>query len=432
METVWLEFALIVLGIVANGFFAGAEIALVSSRTSRLTQLAHTGSRGAAIALKLKEAPDIFLATIQIAITVVGTLASALAGATAVDVLTPRLSVLGAWAQPVALAMVILVITYVSLVVGELAPKAVALRDPERVAAATARVILWIGRLAATAVRLLTASTNALLRLLGISMTPQSVFVSEDEVRYLLREGTARGVFDKVEQELVENVFRFTDTTVRELMVPRVNIQGLEITTPPDEVLAHATAIGHSWLPVYRGSVENTVGLVSIKDLLATLVAGRPLDLVELAREPLFVPESAFVSRLLRELQRTRYHLAMVVDEYGGLVGLVTVDDVVGRIVGEIRERPDGPGETPILKLPDGGALVDGTARIDDLRRRLDIAIEESPAYTTVAGFILTALNAIPAAGTSLTRDGYRFTVVELDGPRIAKVRIEPVRSSPA
>jgi putative hemolysin len=163
----------------------------------------------------------------------------------------------------------------------------------------------------------------------------------------------------------------------------------------------------------YRGSVENTVGVVSIKDLLNAFVAGRRLELINLAREPLFVPESADVSRSLRELQRMRHHLAMVVDEYGGIVGLVTVEDAVGRIVGEIRES--GRGEAPFVRLPDGSSL--------------GIPIEESPEYTTVAGYILTSLNAMPAVGATMTRDGYRWTVLQMDGPRIAKVKIEPVRS---
>jgi putative hemolysin len=425
METVWLEVSLIVLGIIANGFFAGTEIALVSSRKSRLTQLAQTGNIGASVALKLKDGPDSFLATIQIAITVVGTLASAVGGATAVEVLTPRLSILGGWAEPAALGIVILCITYFSLVIGELAPKAIALRNPERFAAFGARPILWLSRMAGGAVRLLTASTNVLLRVIGVSSTPESVFVSEDDVRYLVREGAARGVFEKVEQELVENVFRFTNTTVRELMVPRMKIQGLEVTTPPDEVLSKAAAIGHSWMPIYRGSVENIVGVVSIKDLLKAFVGGRRLELVDLAREPLFVPESADVSRLLRELQRMRQHLAMVVDEYGGIAGLVTVEDAVGRIVGEIRESDRG--EAPFVRLPDGAILIDGTARVEEVTRSLGIPIEESPEYTTVAGYILTSLNTMPTVGATMTRDGYRWTVLHMDGPRIAKVKIEPV-----
>jgi putative hemolysin len=282
---------------------------------------------------------------------------------------------------------------------------------------------------ARAAVRILTGSTTVLLRVLGLSSTAESVFVSEDDVRYLVREGAARGVFEKVEQELIENVFRFTDTTVRELMVPRVNIKGLEVATPPEEVLSKVAAAGHSWMPVYRGSVENTVGVIGIKELVTAVVAGRRLELVELVREPVFVPESANVSRLLRELQRTRQHLAMVVDEYGGVAGLVTVEDAVGRIVGAIREKQSGPGEPSIVRLPDGAILADGAVRIEDVRRKVGISLEESPDYATIAGFILASLNTIPSLGTTMVRDGYRWTILEVDGPRIAKVKIEPMRS---
>jgi len=430
MESVSFELILIALGIIANGFFAGSEIALVSSRKSRLTQLAHAGNVGASIAMRLKDTPDTFLATIQIAITVVGTLASAVGGATAVDVLTPRLSALGSLAQPVALGIVILVITYFSLVVGELVPKAIALRDPERAAAFVARAIHWLSRIAAGVVRILTASTNAVLRLLGVSIRPESMTVSEEEVRYLLREGAARGVFEAVEQQLVENVFDFTETTVREIMVPRVKIEGIDATTPPEEVPARVAVLGHSWLPVYRGALEHIVGVVSIKDILSAVVAGQPLELTTLAREPLFVPEIANVSRLLRELQRTRQHLAIVVDEYGSVVGLVSVEDAVGRIVGEIRERAAAPGEPAMRRLPDGSVVVDGMVRIEDLKRGCDIPVEESSDFTTVAGFILTALNAVPIAGATLTRDGYRWTVLQMEGPRIAKVKIERTTES--
>jgi len=308
-------------------------------------------------------------------------------------------------------------------VLGELVPKAIALRNPERFAALAARPIQWLSRVAGGAVRLLTASTNVLLGVAGISSKPESVFVSEEDVRYLVREGAARGIFEKVEHELVENVFRFTDTTVRELMVPRMNIQGLEVTTPPEDVLARAAAIGHLWMPVYRGSLENTLGVVSIKDLLKAFVAGHPLELSQLAREPLFVPESADVSRLLRELQRNRQHLAIVVDEYGGIAGLVTVDDAVGRIVGEIRES--GRADASIVRLPDGAMVIDGTTRVEELVHNLGIPIEMSSEYTTVAGFILTSLNALPAVGATLTRHGYRWTVLQMDGARIAKVKIE-------
>ena len=251
METIWLELVLIAVAILANGFFAGSEIALVSSRISRLAQLRQEATTGAAKAMSLKERPERFLATIQIAITAVGTLASAVGGAAAVEALTPWLAGLGLpgakeWAGPVALGIVVLLITYVSLVIGELAPKAVALRNPERIACLVAPAVFWLSRISSAVVRALTASTNAVLRVLGQGTAQESPFTSEEEVRYLVRQGAAKGIFEKVEEELVHNVFEFADTTVREIMTPRPHIQGLDMATPAEEVLRRAVAIGHS------------------------------------------------------------------------------------------------------------------------------------------------------------------------------------------
>ena len=425
MDTLWLEIVLIAAGILANGFFAGSEIALISARISRLAQLRESGVSGAAVAMQLKESPDTFLATIQIAITTVGTLASAVGGATAVEALTPVLSgPLGRWAQPAALALVIVVITYVSLVLGELVPKAIALRDPERVAAATAPLVRAVSRLSSSLVRILTGSTNVLLRMVGLGGPQGSPFTSEDELRYLIREGAAKGIFEKVEEELVHNVFEFGDTTVREIMTPRLAVQGLDLATPPDEVLARAAEIGHTAFPVYDGSPDQTVGVVTLKDLVRAVARHEPPALPALMRPPLFVPETARISALLRELQRTRYELAVVVDEYGSIVGLVTIEDVVEEIVGEI-----GPGgETPpslITRLPDGSLLIDGIAPVDDVERALGIELPTPRDYSTVAGFLLATLGSVPARGTSVVTAARRWTVVDMEGPRIRRVRVQ-------
>jgi putative hemolysin len=428
MEDVWLELILIGCGILANGFFAGAEIALVSARVSRLTQLRQETRPGAAEALALKQAPESFLATIQIAITTVGTLASAVGGATAVEALTPFFAsagIPGGWARPVALGLVIVALTYVSLVIGELAPKALALRDPERLACLVARPIRWLSRVSGVAGRILTASTNALLRLVGVGKADESLFVSEDEVRYLVTVGAAKGIFERVEAELVHSAFEFADTTVREIMVPRPNIRGLDIATRPDEVLARAADIGHARIPVYRESIETPVGVVTMKDLLGTAARGAPLALEALVRPILFVPEFARISVLLKEFQRTRQSLAIVVDEYGGVVGLVTVEDVLEEIVGEIREEQEPAGLPYVTRLPDGSYVLDGTAPVRELRAKLSLPLEESPDYSTVAGFLLDRLQGIPRPGASVAASGHRWTVVDVDGPRITKVKVQ-------
>jgi putative hemolysin len=430
METIWIELVLIAVAILANGFFAGSEIALVSARISRLVGLRQDATAGAATAMRLKENPESFLATIQIAITAVGTLASAVGGATAVEALTPWLAGLGVpgvreWAEPMALGIVILSITYCSLVFGELVPKAIALRNPERMASLVAPVIAWLSRASVLAVRALTMSTSAVLRMLGQSRVQESPFVSEEEVRYLVREGAAKGIFEKVEEELVHNVFEFADTTVREIMTPHPHIRALDIATPASEVLRKAVEIGHSRIPVYRETEEQTVGIVLLKDLLRAAAGATPPDLAGLVREPFFVPETARISFLLREFQRHRQNLALVVDEYGSVAGLVTLEDVLEEIVGEIRE--EGEGTTPAFAqhLPDGSYVLDGLASIRDVRERLALPVAESERYHTVAGFLIDALQAIPTSGASVTAAGYRWTVVEVHGPKVIKVRVE-------
>jgi putative hemolysin len=293
MGTVSLEFVLIALGIVANGVFAGSEIALVSARVSRLAELRQRLVRGAAAAMQLKETPETFLATIQIAITAVGTLTSAVGGAAAVEALSPWLARLGlgAAAQPVALGLVILALTYVSLVVGELTPKAIALRDPERLSCLMAPIIAAISRMSAPLVRLLRASTDLVLRVLGMGMPRESPFVSEEDVRYLVREGARKGIFEKAEEELVHNVFEFGDTTVREVMVPRPSIQGIDVGTPADQVPRQVAAIGHSRMPAYRGDVNHPVGILWLRDLFQAVAQGRMPELTELLHPPVFVPE---------------------------------------------------------------------------------------------------------------------------------------------
>lgn len=428
MDSSSIELALIIVGILANGFFAGSEIALVSARVSRLAQLRHDGRKGAATAITLKEHPESFLATIQIAITAVGTLASAVGGATAIAALTPWLTGLGlpsAAAEPAALALVILAITYVSLVVGELVPKALALRDPERAACVVAAVIMAASRASAAPVRALTASTTGVLRVLGLGAVKESPFVSEEEVRYLVREGAAKGIFEKVEEELVHNVFEFADTTVREIMVPRPSIKGLDVETPARDVLRAATEVGHSRIPVYRGSIEHPVGVLVMKDLLRAVAGGRSPALPEIVRPPLFVPEGARVSVLLRELQRTRQNLALVVDEYGAVIGLVTIEDVLEEIVGEIRDETESAAPPFATRLPDGAWVLDGLAPVRDVQAQLGLPVPESDDYQTIAGFLIRVLDAIPRPGASVVAGGYRYTVVDVEGPKISRVKVE-------
>ncbi len=437
MDTIWVEIVLVLVAIVANGFFSASEISLVSARTSRLVQLQTQGVHGATRALALKQAPDRFLATIQIAITLVGTLASAVGGATAVEALTPVLVSVGAGgaAPALALALVNVVITYVSLVVGELVPKAIALRDPERVACFSAGVVAWLSRVAGGVVSFLSASTRLVLRVLGLRNAAAAVPVSEEEVRYLIREGAAAGIFERTETELVHKVFDFTDTRVSAIMTPRPDVQGLEIGTPPEAVLPAAAEIGHSAIPVYRRSIDDPVGVVTLKDIVKVVARGERPSLAGLVHPPLFIPETAPVAILLRELQRARQRLALVVDEYGAVAGIATMEDVLEEIVGEIREEHETASGV-LVRLSDGIYVTDGDASIREVAAALGLAPPDTGGYQTVAGLILHTLGRIPTPGTAVPLGGYRWTVLEMEGPRITRVRIEreraPAASPPA
>jgi putative hemolysin len=434
MDDIWVELVLIGVSIIANGFFAGSEIALVSARPSRLSQLKSEGVAGAAGAAKLKQEPDRFLATIQIAITVVGTLASAVGGAAAVEALTPGLQGSGlpgaaTWGGPVSLGIVVLLISFASLVIGELTPKALALRNPERWAATVASPIAWLVRMLSGPSRVLTWATRLILTVLGLRDAPIAPVVSEEEVKYLVREGTVQGVFEPGERDLVNRVFQFTDTPVRLVMVPRPDILGVDVDTPSDQVLKRAAAAGHTRLPVYRGSIEGTIGVVVTKDLFRCAALGEPVSLERLMHVPLFVPETAPVSEVLRQFQRHRLQLALVVDEYGQVAGLVTTEDLLEEIVGEIRDERESPRLSSVSRLPDGSYMIDGTATIRDLREQVGLPLEESPDYQTIAGFLLQRLGAVPRAGTTTEAGGYRWTIVEMDGPRIMKIRAETVKA---
>jgi CBS domain containing-hemolysin-like protein len=250
--------------------------------------------------------------------------------------------------------------------------------------------------------------------------------VSEEEIRYLVREGATHGAIERHESELVERIFRFTDTPVRAVMIPRLRILALDLAIPPAEILARVAAHGRTRLPVCRGSLDDIVGIVVIKDLLRAAAAGKAPVLSDVLHPPLFIPETARTGNLLREFQRRHQNLAIVVDEQGRTVGLVTVEDLLEEIVGEIRDEREAGGLPYVNRLADGSYLIDGTATIHDLRLQAGLPLEESSEYQTIAGFVLHTLSSVPQPGTAVLRHGYIWTVVDMDGPRIVKVKAEP------
>jgi putative hemolysin len=430
VQTAWLDVMAVGLLILANGFFAAAEISIVSVRKSRLAQLIAEERHVARIVLALKEDPSRFLATVQVGMTVVASMASVIGGAGAVRFLEPVVSrvlpgAIHDWAEAVALTITVVLISYFTLIVGELVPKSLALRHSERLACLTGRPIHRLSHLAAPLVKLLTVSTDAVLRLIGQSAGAQEAFTSEEEVKHMVHEGAQHGIFDEAERQLIHSVFEFTDTSVREVMVPRSEVHAVEATTPLPAILKTLVETGFSRLPVFQGDLDHVTGIVHIKDLLREVENPQTQSLNAIMHPAFFVPDSMQISDLLRELQSRRTHMAIVVNEFGTVGGLVTIEDLLEEIVGEIRDEFDVAEEQPVQELPDGSLLVQGSCPINDLKERYGMPFEETPDYRTVAGFVLASLKRFPKGGEAITHSGYKMTVVVLDGRRLRKIRIE-------
>jgi putative hemolysin len=437
MEVFWLELVLVLLLIVANGLFSGAEIAVVSVRRSRIEQLIADGSLSARVVGRLKEDADRFLATVQIGITVVGTLASVVGGASAVEYLTPMLHgsglpIVQEWAGVLALGLVVLVISYLSLVLGELVPKSLALRYPEQLACAVARPLELLSRLLSLVVHFLTASSSWVLWLTGSDAKTTDALVSEEEVRYLVREGAEKGVFDDTEQEFIQSVFDFAGTTVRQVMTPRTEVHALQIQTPCAAALQAMIDSGCSRMPVYDGDLDHIIGIIHIKELLRAQALGTTACLGDVLHAAYFVPDSMPISHLFRDLQVRRTQMAIVMNEFGTVIGLVTVEDILEEIVGEIRDEYDQDEERPIQDLGNGRWLVEGGVPLSDLREQYHVPVDETATYRTLAGFILARLERIPRGGETVTQEGYRFTIAKMEGRRIAQVLIEQLAPPPA
>jgi putative hemolysin len=430
VDTAWLDVAAIIVLILVNAFFSAAELSIIAVRKSRLAQLISEGDRMASTVAAFKEEPGRFLATAQIGITVVASMASVIGGAAAVRYLEPLLrNVLPApvsrWTEALALTATVILISYCTLVIGELVPKSLALRYSERLAYFCARPLDRLSVLAGPLVKTLTVSTDAVLWFFGQHVSGQEAFISEEELKHMVHEGTQRGIFDEAERDLIHSVFEFTDTSVREVMVSRSEVHAVEASVPLPDILKRLVDTGFSRMPVFHGDLDHVIGIVHIKDLLREVEKPQPATLGSIMHPAFFVPDSMQISDLLRELQSRRTHLAMVVNEFGTIIGLVTIEDLLEEIVGEIRDEFDIDEEQPVQELSDGSLLVEGSFPLDTLKERYGTPFEETPNYRTVAGFVLAQLKRIPKGGEAITASGYKMTVVVLDGRRLSKIRIE-------
>jgi putative hemolysin len=424
---------LILLLILANGLFSGSEIALVSSRKVRLEQRLRQGQRGARQALKLANNPNTFLSTVQIGITLIGILTGALGGATLAQQLELALATIPAlepYRQVLSLAVVVSLITYISLVIGELVPKRIALSAPERIACAVATPMGRLSRLVSPLVHLLSLSTEGIIRLLGIPNGTEPT-VTEEEIKVLLEQGTQAGLFEAAEQDMVARVFRLGDRPITAFMTPRTEIDWLDIDAPLEENRQTILTSTHSRFPVCQDSIDNCMGFVRLRNLLDLYLTGNHTDLRSLLQAPLYVAEGTRALRVLELFKETATHMALVIDEYGGLEGLVTLNDLVEAIVGDLPMQDDQE-EPLVVQREDGSWLIDGSLSTDELKillQRNVLPEEDTGAYHTLAGFVITHLSRIPTSGDAFEWDGWRFEVVDMDGNRVDKLLVSPVQA---
>ena len=430
-----LEFFLIFVLVVANGVFAGSEIAIISARKVRLEQLAKRGDRKAKLALKLANSPNNFLSAVQIGITLVGILSGAVGGATVARRLGEFLQtipLLQPYANPLGIFLVVSLITYLSLVVGELVPKRIALSNPEKIACNVAPVMQWLARLTSPIVYLLGISTDGLLQLLGIRSQEESP-ITEEEIRVLIRQGTKAGMIEEAEQEMVERVFRLGDRPVKTLMTPRTSIAWLDVESDWLENQQEILDTPYSRFPVGRDSLDECLGFVRVKDILNCQWSGQPINLEILVQPPLFVAESTRSLNVLEMFRESGTHLALITDEYGGIEGLVTLNDLMEAIVGNL-PNDDEIEEPQIIRRADGSYLLDGLLSIDEFKELFDIEIlsnEEEGNYHTIGGFVIESLGKIPQSGESFISDGLQVEVVDMDSIRIDKVLVSQLLPVP-
>ncbi len=422
----WFDIFLIVIFILLNGLFAAAEIAVVTARKSRVKQLMEEGNRAARILYKFKEEPDRFLATIQIAITLGSVLASAIGGAAAIQVIKPIIAQvpykpIAASSDVISIGIVTLLITYFAMVFGELIPKSIALSRPEEVGLRISKLVEGFSRATAIFVKFLTFSANLLLRPFGRKTFTERAYVTEEEVKMLIMEGGEQGVFEPTEQELIHSVFEFTDMSAKEVMVPSTRMATIGLGMSVEEIKSIIAEEQFSRYPVVGKDVNDIRGVLYAKDFLNAFARG-DADVRRLVKPPFFIPETMKISNLLREMQKKRVHMALVIDEYGGVSGLVTMEDLIEEIVGEIRDEYDI--ESPVIQLSDGSLLIDASISVKDLEDDYQIEIPESTEYETLGGFLLTALQKIPRIGDTVEVPGKKITVSEMVGQRIAKVKL--------
>lgn len=430
MEQLGLEIFLIFILLVINGLFSMSEIAVVSARRIRLKKQADEGNKGAQTALELAEKPDRFLSTVQIGITLVGILSGAFGGAAIAERLEPfiaEVSFLAPYSEAVSFGIVVLIITYFSLVIGELVPKNLALNAPEKIAAMVSRPMNFISKWTAPVVWLLSSSTSLVLKILRIKESSEAT-ITEEEIKAHIAHGTQAGVLEETEQDLMESIIRLDDQRISALMTPRIKVSWLNKNDSPEIIKQKIAESQYSRLPVGDGSLDNVIGFVKAKDLLARILKDEPFDLQAVLKQPLFISETKSALELLEFFKESQTLLAIVIDEFGATEGIVTINDILEAIVGDL--PIGGVLSQSAVQRDDGSWLLDGRLSTADFKHILglkELPVAERNYYQTLAGFILTRLESLPKIGDKFKWENYIFEVVDMDGKRVDEVLVTPV-----
>lgn len=420
----WLDVLLILALIVLNGVLAMSELAIVSSRDARLKAIARSGSRGAQTALDLAADPGRFLSTVQTGITLIAIFAGAFSGASLGEPMAQRLEALGmsdSSSHTVGFGLVIVLTTFVSLVIGEIVPKTIALRSPEPIAIVMAKPMQILSRITAPFVWLLERSSTLILKLLGLDRESKNQ-VTAEELHLVVAEAQSAGVLEESERAIISGIVRLADRPVREVMTPRTEIDWIDVRAKPDEVREALLATPHSRIPVADGSIENIVGVIQTRDVVAALLQGQPLDLTRLCRTAPVIPDLMDAMDALAVLRQADVPLALVHDEYGHLDGIVTPGSILAALAGTFAHDVEHGEEPPLVERDDGSWLVSGAASADLLSDRLGVAMPNERDYSTVAGFALSVLKHLPETGEKFRHDGWSFEIVDMDGRKIDKL----------
>jgi putative hemolysin len=420
----WIDVVIILALIMLNAVLAMSELAVVSSREARLKAMARSGSGGAQCALDLGSDPGRFLSTVQTGITLISIFAGAYSGTSLGVPAAQRLELLGLepdTAQTVGFAFVIVIVTYVSLVVGELVPKQLALRSPESIAAVVARPMLWLSKAAAPFVWLLDQTSKLIFRMLGLNRESDKA-VTAEELHLVVAEAQTAGVLEESERAIISGVVRLADRPVREVMTPRTDVDWIDISASGEQLRKALKATPHSRIPVADGSVDNIVGVVQVRDLLEALLEKKPLSLKRLARSAPVIPDLMDAMDALAVLRSADVPLALVHDEYGHFDGIVTPGSIIAALAGAFRHDIEEGEEPDLVERDDGSYILSGAASADVLSDRLGIHLPADRDFTTVAGFALEVLKRLPEIGEKFTHDRWTFEIIDMDGRKIDKL----------